>query len=229
MLWQEEVEDQAPPPLPADVVDMLFRIECRTLPVDHAYALSRAVLAVLPWLAEEQRAGIHSVLPAESGNGWFRPEDPAQGLLHLSRRTPLMLRVPRARVADARALCGHTLDLDGYAMRVGEARERPLVAQSTLFARAVRHAPGESEAAWVMQVAEQLRARGITPRKILCGRPHAVRTPEGELPVRSVLVADLAPLEAIELQREGLGEGRCLGCGLFIGHKGVAPVARRED
>ena len=33
-----------------DIVDAVFAISCRSLPVDHAYALSQAIQAVLPWI-----------------------------------------------------------------------------------------------------------------------------------------------------------------------------------
>ena len=33
---------------PFDIVDAIFAISCRSLPVDHAYALSQAVQAALP-------------------------------------------------------------------------------------------------------------------------------------------------------------------------------------
>ncbi|QKT04047.1 type I-MYXAN CRISPR-associated protein Cas6/Cmx6 [Ectothiorhodospiraceae bacterium 2226] len=229
MLWQDEIEEDGAPAYAPDVVDLVFRIECRTLPVDHAHALSRAVLTALPWLDKEPRAGIHTVHPAASGNGWYRPEDPGEGLLHLSRRTPLMLRLPRERIEAARTLCGRVLDIDGHPMAVGEAHERRLAAQPTLFARAVLHPPAMAELALVESVAEQLHRMGIAPRKILCGRRHRLRTPAQDLHACSVLVADLQPADAIELQRQGIGEGRRLGCGLFIGHKGVAPVKRPDD
>ena len=53
-----------------DVVDAAFAIECRSLPVDHAYALSAAIQAALPWFAGEPQAGLARVhlpqLPGQS-------------------------------------------------------------------------------------------------------------------------------------------------------------------
>jgi hypothetical protein len=43
------------------------------------------------------------------------------------------------------------------------------------------------------------------------------------------MVAELKPEEAFELQRRGLGEGRKLGCGLFIPHKGIKAVKTPAD
>ena len=36
---------------PGDFVDAVFAISCRSLPVDHAYALSQAIRSALPWFA----------------------------------------------------------------------------------------------------------------------------------------------------------------------------------
>ena len=93
-----------------DVVDLVFSIQCKCLPVDHIHALSESVQDVLPWLRDESSAGVHSIYGAASGNGWIRPEEP-DALLHLSRRTKFELRVPEHRVDDARQLEGKTLNV----------------------------------------------------------------------------------------------------------------------
>ena len=131
MYWEEEKPTETFA-VPDEVVDLAFDIACRALPVDHAYALSQAVLAELPWLADEPAAGVHPIHVAESGNGWMRPENP-RDLLHLSRRTKLLLRIPKTRVDAARALGGKTLAVDGHELKVGNANVRPLVAIGTVF------------------------------------------------------------------------------------------------
>ena len=59
---------------PVDIVDAVFAIACRSLPVDHAYAMQQAIQEALPWFAEEPLAGLHTVHGAASGSGWMRPE-----------------------------------------------------------------------------------------------------------------------------------------------------------
>jgi len=111
MYWQESQQEEAPR-VPDDVVDVAYVIRCQSLPVEHAYALWHAVSQVLPWIPEEEGAGVHSVHVADSGNGWMRPERPDE-LLYLSRRTRLVIRVPKHRIEDARRLHGRTLDVAG--------------------------------------------------------------------------------------------------------------------
>ncbi len=215
--------------VPDDVQDLAFRMQARCLPVDHAYALSRAITGVLPWLESEPDAGIHLIHVAESGNGWYRPADSEGALLQLSRRTRLRLRLPKARLDDARALTGHRLDVGGHEMTVGAATVRPLSAQTTLFSRHVIVETVQTESEFVTHYVAELERLGIQVRKLLCGRQSSFAFPTQRVLVRSLMLADLKPEESVLLQQRGLGPGRGIGCGLFIPHKGIKPVTTDDD
>lgn len=225
MLWQEDsgADHQA---VGKDMVDVAFRLAGGTMPVAHAHALYRAVIAELPWLAREPRSGIHQIHVAASGNGWMRPDPDDCEVLNLSRRTRLMLRVPRERLADAEHLIGRDLDVSGHRLQVGQASARPLTASGTLFARYVMCADAahEEEERFVDWVVDALEAMGIRPKKLLCGMTSFIEVPGERLRARSLMVAALPPAASLELQRRGLGEGRLMGCGLFVHHKGIEPV-----
>lgn len=225
MYWEEDKPTEAFA-VPDDVVDLAFDIVCRALPVDHAYALSQAVLAELPWLADEPGAGVHPIHVAESGNGWMRPENP-HDLLHLSRRTKLLLRLPKARIDAARALGGKALDVHGHRLEIGKANVRPLVAIGTVFSRHVVIPGASDETAFIEQSVHALRALGIKPKKLLCGREVQIAVPGETLRARSVMLADLSLEESMQLQLRGLGPRRQLGCGLFIGHKDIDAVKQK--
>ena len=222
MYWQETKENERYT-VPDDIVDVVYSIQCRCLPVDHAYALSQAVARALPWFAEEERAGLHTIHVAESGNGWMRP-DKADALLHLSRRTRLTLRLPKHRVDDAGKLTGQTLDVSGNSLQVEKATVKPLSSITTVFARYIVSHDGLDENAFLQGIMAQLNEMGIQPKKMLCGMERIITTPEREIHTRSLMLADLAAEEAIKLQQQGLGPDRKLGCGLFIPHKGIAAV-----
>jgi len=224
MFWQEDRDEDKPYVVPDDIVDVNYRVDCRALPLDHAHALSRALLAALPWLADEPRAGIHLIHGAESGNGWMRPEDVENALLHLSRRTRMTLRLPRERLEDAEALVGQELDIDGHRLRVGESSVKKLSPLSTLFARHVVVDPAHDEQAFLQAVAGEIQALGVPVTKLMPGKSHAFRTPDGVVYTRSVMIADLDPEHAVRLQEEGVGPLRKMGCGLFIPHKGIKAV-----
>lgn len=224
MLWKEDKDETQEYKVPDDIVDLSFSISCKCLPLDHAFALSDALHTELPWLADEDEAGVHLIHGAESGNGWFRPVETDDAILHLSRRTRMLLRMPKARIEDAQSLTGRELDIAGYALTVGDATIKPLSAMSTLFARHVIALPDISEDAFVNEVAAAMRAIDIRVSKLLCGRSHDLKGPDGVIHTRSVMVADLDPEEAVRLQQKGIGDGRKFGCGLFLPHKGIKAV-----
>ncbi len=224
MYWEEHNEDTTNA-VPDAVVDLAFNIVCRCLPIDHACALSQALLQALPWLDKEERAGIHLIHGAESSHGWQRPEDQDHEVLHLSRRTKLVLRLPKDRVADARGLTGKVLQIDGYCMDVGEARVRMLSALTTVFSRHVVANENEDEEQFMQCAAEEMTAMNIVVRKLLCGRSRVFHLPGKRVFTRRLMATDLTREESIRLQQEGLGPGRKLGFGLFIPHKGITPTA----
>lgn len=229
MYWNDDTDKKAGFAVPDDVVDVAFRIACPTLPLDHAHALSSALLQVLPWLEEEAYAGIHLIHGAASGNGWFRPEDTENELLHLSKRTRMRLRVPRERLQDAQALSGQSLDIEGHTLEVGKSEVSLLSSLPTLFSRYVITREELDETQFLQEVAGQLEALDIPCRKMLGGITHTMRFPDGALFTRSLMVADLEPEQSVRLQQVGLGEGRVIGCGLFLPHKGINPVKEPED
>jgi CRISPR-associated protein Cas6 len=229
MFWQEEPRETGTRASQEDVVDVSFPLTGHTLPVDHAFALYRALAAVLPWLEDEPEAGIHSIHVAASQNGWYRPDEASGGVLHISRRTRMSLRLPRSRMRDLQPLIDARLSIDGHLLVAGTPSVRPLQPLPTLFARYVASPTAQPEEEFLRAAASELKALGIRPRKMLCGRSSQIHTPDGGRHTRSLMVADLEREESIQLQRRGLGPDRRLGCGLFVPQKGIGPVRKSGD
>lgn len=217
MYWQEDDDREQGA---NRVTDLSFSIDCRHLPVDHAWELSRAILELLPWLAGENGAGLHPIHLPEAGNGWMRPDN-TDDLLHLSKRTKLILRVPMSRREDAARLVGETLHVAGHALTINKVVERALAVHPVLFARYLVIGDEQSEEAFLGEIARELSDIGIKARKMLPGRGKIIRTPKRDLRTLSLMLADLKPEDSIKLQQQGLGEHRHLGCGLFIPHKDI--------
>jgi CRISPR-associated protein Cas6 len=226
MLWQE-TETEPPPQISDDIVDLLFALRCKSLPVDHACALSCALLEAVPWLADEPQAAIHTIHVAGSQNGWERPEHGGEQQILPSRRTKLSIRIPKARSADLRsALEGQTLEIAGAMVTLGEAKERRLSAEKTLFARYVVAEPEETEDQFLHRIATELGARGIKIRKALCGKTMTLSTPTGPVLTRSLMLAELSLPDSIALQQQGIGSHQTMGCGIFLPHKGIEAVGQ---
>jgi CRISPR-associated protein Cas6 len=226
MFWQED-DTEKTFDVPDDIVDVLFSIDCRRIPVDHAYALSAALQERLPWLADDPASAVHTVHVAGSQNGWERPAHGSDQLLAVSRRTKLTIRVPRTRMDQLlETLRGETLDIAGHPLTVGEGKIRPLSKETTIFSRYVA-APGKpSEDAFLNWAAAELNRMGIRMRKALCGKDTPLSTPDGFVHTRSLMLADLSPAESIRLQQTGLGPHHEMGCGIFIPHKGIDSVKK---
>lgn len=228
MYWSQP----EPPELitvPDDIVDLLFTLDCRQLPVDHAYGLATALLRVCPWMATEPGLAIHSIHVAGSQNGWQRPAHGTEHRLQVSRRTKLTIRAPRARVAELlAALPGTRLQVGDCPLTLGAGKVKSLSKETTLFARHLAADPGAppvaDESAFLQAAATTLAALGIRVRKALCGKTAALATPQGAIPTRSLMLADLSAAESIRIQQLGLGPHRLLGCGIFIPHKGIDAV-----
>lgn len=223
MFWQEEENDIERYVVPENVVDILFSINCNTLPVDHAHALSAAVKEALPWFEAEEEAGLHLIHVADSGNGWERPQG-SDEVLYPSRRTKLTLRVPQHRLEDAKALSGQKLDVAGNEMEIGKYTVRLLSTSTTQYARYVAVAEkGQGEDAFIAELVKELRESGLRFKKVLCGKETTFDTPEGPIVTRSLMVADLPIEDAVRLQEIGVGPHarKKMGCGLFIAHKAV--------
>ncbi|MXZ80958.1 MAG: type I-MYXAN CRISPR-associated protein Cas6/Cmx6 [Gammaproteobacteria bacterium] len=223
MLWKEKTPGRSGR-MADRVQDFSFRIACRELPVDHAWALRERIVGILPWLVDEPKAAIHSVHAASSANGWIRPSLESGSMIQLSRRTRLYLRLPAHRIEDARALCGKEFTVSGCTMRIGDFEPRSLAPSSTLFTRSMDAAEVEDEEVFTDIVVGSLEELGVYPSKMLCGLMHGISHGNGCIKARSVLLADLEPRESIRIQQRGLGKNGLLGCGIFLPHKSLDAV-----
>ena len=229
MFWSDEDDKKKAFAIPDDVVDLAFRINCPTLPLDHAHALSASLLESLPWMKDEEYAALHLIHGAASGNGWFRPEDVKNELLHLSKRTRMRLRLPRHRLDDARELIGKTLDIEGHPLEIGKSEVFLLSSLSTQFARYIVADEDQDETEFLEEAARQLKSMRISSRKLLGGITHSLGFPGGAVFTRSLMVAELEPEQSVRLQQAGLGEGRTFGCGIFLPHKGIKAVKEEDN
>lgn len=226
MYWQEDDKKDAIN-TSEKVIDMHFKIDCKQIPTCHAWELSQALCAVLPWVEDELEFGIHQIHGAASGNGWERPADGE--LIHLSKRTRMNLRVPVNRIDDVGKLVGKKLDIAGHTLVVGKVAAKAIEPFSTIFARYIVASEGMSEDDFLQWVVEGLNKRDIQARKLLCGISHEIEANGEKIVTRSLMIADLDKPASVELQEVGIGPHRLLGCGIFLPHKGIKAVGETED
>jgi len=227
MFWQQDLTE-TPFHVSDDILDVLFIVTCKRLPVDHAYALSAALRQAAPWIAEETcKIGIHTIHVAGSQNGWERPDHSPDRYLILSKRTKLIIRTPKQFLDRLlKDLEGAALDISGCPLAIGRGKTRRLSTETTLLARYVAAVPDATETGFLAWAAQALKDQGIGIRKALCGKTTQLTTPDGILRTCSLMLSDLAPAESVHLQQQGLGPHRGMGCGIFIPHKGIEAVGK---
>ncbi|MDH3220137.1 MAG: type I-MYXAN CRISPR-associated protein Cas6/Cmx6 [Gammaproteobacteria bacterium] len=227
MFWREDKDSSDEYRVPDDVFDLVFKLRGESLDIDHAFALSEALRACL---SEDvcARIGVHGIRMADSGNGWNRPEG-VDAKLPLSKRARLAIRVHRDDSEAVSQITEQKLRLGDQAVEIGVCTVRKLSVMGTLYARAISCDPQQTESDFLQQVAAELNAMDIDVAKMMCGRSGCIRTDDGSVFTRALLVADLKAEESVALQQRGLGDARMLGCGLFVPHRGIAAVYEIQE
>jgi CRISPR-associated protein Cas6 len=220
--WQEENDENESYRVPDDVFDVVFKLAGGRIAVDHAQSLAHAVCSKLPADVHSQ-IGIHQVRVAESGNGWERPSSGGE-MLHLSRRTKLVLRVSQAVYEEVSLLTDSELEIDAEPLKVGTGSVRKLSPLTTLFSHGIACDEAQAESEFLADMASALQAMEIIVKKMICGTTNLIRSDQGPVFTRALMVADLTPQQSVLLQQRGIGSGRLIGCGLFVPHKGIEPV-----
>lgn len=232
-LWQDTPNENSQPSSAA-MTDVIFKIDCKTLPVDHAFSLSNSICNQAAWLRQQTFAGVHAIHVAGSQNGWERPDGKDDALI-LSKRTRLKIRVQHdctdQLIADIR---NSVHNIDGHMLKVLDGKPQLLGPMPTLFSRYTYFGPGThscdhrhdhgDETTFVNCVIDACKQLDYQPTKVLCGKSHVLKIPKGAVTTRSVLLADVPPQYSLTLQEHGLGELRLAGCGLLIPHKDTGAV-----
>ena len=233
MFWEEDEDKSLPYQTPDDIVDILFSIRCKQLPLDHAWLLKEAITAASNdknIVHDTATLGIHHIYVAESANGWTRPEESNESILYPSKRTKLIIRSHKNQLASLSQLSHCELLIDGYPLTIGKMKTRMLTNTSVVFSRhVVCQSEDESETSYLNRNADEIFSlTGVKTKKMMCGKSHQLTTPDGPLYTRHLMIADLDSEPSIKLQQFGLGPHRELGCGIFLPHKGIKSLNATE-
>ncbi len=229
MFWQEDEDKTLPYDIPDEIIDISFNITCKQLPLDHAWELREQLHQALPWLKENKLAGIHQLFVADSNNGWMRPEESQNQVLYPSRRTRLYLRIPSKNIEEAKTLTGKTLTIANHPLTLGKPKQKELVNTSIIFSRHLVTDKNETEDEFLRRYATEFkRITGENIKKMMSGKGNRIKTPEGEIYTRHLMIADLNTDASIKIQQLGMGEERQLGCGIFLPHKGIKSLKADE-
>lgn len=197
------------------MIDLQFDLVGTTIPTENAQSLADALLRLLPWLGEDAGTGIQHLKGAETNTG--------DASLNINRRTKLFIRVPKARVDDMQRLVGQTLDLTGHPLQIGSFKTRAFSPFANIYAHFV-DTGSATEEQFVQDVMRELDGRFQLRCGFICGKQQTLQSASGPLYGYSLMLHDVPPHKSLQLQDEGMGRNRLLGCGIFIPHKSIAPV-----
>ena len=195
------------------MTDIQFDLKANLLPVDHGYALFLALVELMPWIADEEMLGIHPIQGAKLGDG----------NMMVGRRCKLVIRAPRIRAAELMKLTGKAFTLNGHAFTVGNAKLRSLSWHTPLYAYCVTTGSSD-ERAFASDIIRLLDELKIDSR-FICGKRQTLTTAQGTEYGYSLMLHGLPIEHALQIQQEGLGTNRKLGCGIFIPHKSITAVS----
>jgi CRISPR-associated protein Cas6 len=190
------------------MTDVVFDLNGSSVAESYPFALWSEVVRCLPWLKDEANAGIIPLRGSASGDNTL-----------LSKRTKLVLRVPAELAAKATQLSGKQLNIDGSILLVGNGKERPLQATTTLHARIVESGLGEIE--FLADMKQKLQAMSISCN-LICDKHRKVRGEKQTLSGFGLVLHDLKPAASLQIQSMGLGGSRHFGCGIFVPFKAIS-------
>ncbi len=198
------------------VIDLSFLLVGSTISLDHGYALFSAICRIVPDLHGDRRVGVHPIHGRQS----------APGVLSLTERSRLKLRLPSEEIAPYIALAGKELDLEGHCLRVGIPRVESLMPAANLAARLVTFRHALTWEALEENVRRELARLNImaTPQPVpstrsqWAGQPlrRVLRIKEKKVVGFALRISGLTAEESVLLQEQGLGGRRRIGCGVFV-------------
>jgi CRISPR-associated protein Cas6 len=197
--------------------DVVFPVQGKYLPTDHAYPLYAALSRCIPEFHNPHGSWRFAPITGQPVGG---------GLLELQRQSVLRVRLPEQDISRVVHLGGKHLDIHGYRALLGSPHVECISPASELRAWLVTFRNNVEPEAFLATAMEQLRARNIQ------GEPHiplATSGPYRGQPQRRIIrikgrsivgytlvVQGLSDADSLRLQEEGLGGRTHLGCGFFV-------------
>lgn len=190
-------------------IDLAFRLNGTTVPVDHGYALYAALSRIAPELHAAQEIGVHPIRGVYGGDG----------KLHLTDFSRLILRLPDEHIRSYLKLAGKQLEIDRHLLRIGVSDILALRSHTTLYSRLVTIKGFTEQETFLAAANRQLKEIGGTAELRLRER-RTFRVKDKQVVGFEMSVSQLTPQDSLKLQEVGLGGRRRFGCGVFVPYGG---------
>lgn len=186
-------------------VDLAFRLNGSSVPVDHGYSLYSALSRIVPEIHEATAIGVQPIRGMYDGNG----------RLQLSDSSRLVLRLPDDEIRFYLKLAGRRLEVDEHPLGIGVPEVRLLLPVARLRARLVTIKGFLEETAFLEAVKRQLQGLDVTGEARL-GQRRTFRVKDKQVVGFEITVTGLTAEGSVRLQENGLGGRRKMGCGVFV-------------
>lgn len=200
-------------------VDLWFPVVGKTLPSDHGYPLFAALSGVVPELHEQRDWGLHTLRGTRIG----------PGMIGLSSRPRLGLRLSGDLIPKALPLVGRILDVGGHLIALGHPTIQPLEPAPALSCRLAVIKPFMEPETFRDAVVRQVQSTelGKVDAQVSVGARKVLSVGSQQIVGFSVRIAGLSPKVSLAIQSAGIGGKRKMGCGVFRrSTKELAPDAR---
>jgi CRISPR-associated protein Cas6 len=185
-------------------IDLVFRLNGITIPVDHGYALYAALSRITPEIHEAKELGVQPIRGMYGGDG----------KLHLADFSRLILRLPDDQIREYLTLAGKRLDIDGHVLRVGVPEVRLLRPVASLRSRLVTIKGFMVTDTFLEAAKRQLQDLQVAGETHI-GERKTFRVKDKQVVGFEMGISNLTADESLALQEKGLGRRR-MGCGVFV-------------
>ncbi len=201
-------------------VDCTFPVFGDSCPMEHYYLLQGGLSRLVPAFHGPAGEFRFAAITGDLGE---------RGLLRITGKSRLRVRVPAERIVSVLPLAGQSVLVGKHTIRLGNPTVQALTPAPLLAAKIVTFKNAEEPARFLAHAGERLRELGIQ------GEPAIPLTEKGRHagePRREIIrikghciigyalqVSGLSADESIRLQESGLGGRTRMGCGFFLPYR----------
>lgn len=189
------------------VVDLVFPVvQSTVIHIDHGHALYGAIKQIHPDIQGIPSLGIHPLrgVPVPSG------------MLMLTERSSLRLRIPVEAIHIALPLAGKVLRVVEASVRLGVPSVLVLTPTPELWARTVTMKFADTENAAAEKQLRRHLEKHYPEVRFSIRRPRTIRIHGKQILGFEILAEKIGALDSLKLQAEGFGGRRAFGCGIFV-------------
>ena len=200
------------------VIELKFPVLGTSLPTDQGYALFGAISRIVPEVHAADWFALETLPGTARGDGTTQ----------LDSQGKLRMRLPQEHVALLLKLAGKQLHLNNQTIRLGAPQINLLQPSNALYARIVTIKGFTEPEPFTDAVCRKLNELGIRG-EIVVGPRRVLKVGNHTIVGFGLAIYELSDDASIQLQEQGLGGRRKMGCGFFNPIQNQANFERKDN